>query len=95
MRKAIVAVLLLSGCATIPPASVRDADESMVASCRFLGEVHGSSGFGGLAASTGMANAKAEAQRQADALGANRVVWQSVAAGYTPSASGRAYRCGP
>ena len=37
----------------------------MVAGCTFLGEVSGTSGWGGLAASTGIENAKNQALEQA------------------------------
>ena len=93
---AIVAVLAITGCATTPSveaARVADADEKAVAECRFVGEVQGSSGWGNLAASTGMENSKNEAREKAAKLGATNVVWESVSGGYSPYASGRAYAC--
>lgn len=94
MKRWLPAVLLtLAACATTPVLGVADADDSMVANCRFLGEVHGASGWGGAVAASGMENAKNAARRQAQALGATHVVWASVAGGYGPSASGRAYAC--
>jgi len=86
----------VAGCATSPSrdaAKVKEADERMVASCQFLGSVQGSSGWGGLAASTGTQNARNEAQEQAARLGATHVVWAAAAGGFAPSAAGRAYRC--
>jgi hypothetical protein len=65
----------------------------MVAGCTFLGQVQGSSGWGNLAASQGMENARNEAQEQAAELGATHVVWSNVSGGYSPYATGRAYRC--
>ena len=91
-----VAVLLVSSCATTrsaPASQVRDADEKMVEHCEFLAQVHGSSGWGGLAESTGMENAKTEAREKAASLGASHVVWATVSGGYAPNVSGRAYRC--
>jgi hypothetical protein len=90
------AALLATGCATTPSpaaANVVDADETMVAACRFLGEVHGSSGWGNVAASSGMENAKTEAKEKAAQMGATHVVWHTVSGGYSPYATGRAYSC--
>jgi hypothetical protein len=92
----VLFVMSLSGCATTPSveaAKVADADESSVVDCRFVGEVQGSSGWGNLAASTGMENAKNEAREKAAKLGATNIVWQSVSGGYSPYATGRAYAC--
>lgn len=87
---------LLGGCATTPsPAAqnVMDADQAMIESCKFIGSVSGSSGWGNLAASTGIINAKNEARGQAARLGATHVVWLSVMGGYSPNVSGNAYKC--
>jgi hypothetical protein len=92
----VAVVMLLAGCATTPSveaARIADADEKSVAYCRFLGAVQGSSGWGNLAVSTGMENAKNEAREKAARLGATTIVWQSVSGGYSPYASGRAYAC--
>jgi hypothetical protein len=89
---------LAVGCAVAPSQQARpvqDADQAMVASCRYLGDVSGWSGWGGLASSAGMANAQNDARDKAAKLGASHIVWSSVAAGYTPTASGKAYRCNP
>lgn len=92
-RLLAVSVLALAGCATVPVSGVADADESRVAACRYLGDVQGASGWGGLGAGTGMENARNAARRQAQALGATHIVWRSIEGGYAPSASGRAYDC--
>jgi hypothetical protein len=87
----------LTACATTPTAAaakVADADESMVTGCRFLGEVQGSSGWGNLAASAGMENAKNEARENAAKLSATDIVWRSISGGYSPYVNGRAYLCG-
>lgn len=92
------AVLVLAGCATTLSSTasrVIQADDQMVASCRFLGQVSGSSGFGNIAASTGMENARNEATEQAARLGATHIVFQRVSGGYSPSADARAYKCEP
>lgn len=92
----LAACLACQSCATTPSASasrVADADQGMVAGCQFVGEVQGSSGWGGLAASTGMENAKNEAREKAAKLGATNIIWHSIAGGYAPYVSGRAYSC--
>ena len=89
--------LLASGCATrlsTEARQVQAADERMVANCTFLGEVQGSSGWGNLAASKGMQNARNEAQEGAAELGATHIVWMNIAGGYSPFAIGKAYKCG-
>jgi hypothetical protein len=94
---AIVATyLILSGCATTSSShamKIKDADAKIIENCRYLGDVYGSSGWGNLAASTGIQNAKNEAREQAVTLGATHIVWTNVAGGYSPYVSGRAYRC--
>lgn len=89
-------VFLFAGCATTPSPAVQnvlDADQAMIESCKFIGSVSGSSGWGNLAASTGINNAKNEARGQAARLGATHVVWLSVMGGYSPNVSGNAYKC--
>ena len=89
-------VVLVAGCATQLSergAGVQDADDGMVAGCKYVGNVSGTSGVGGVAASTGIQNAKNEARDQAGTLGATHVVWRSVHGGYMPSAVGDAYLC--
>lgn len=88
---------LVCACTTTlsgPARKVAITDDREVANCRMLGEVHGSSGWGNLAASAGMENAKNEALEQAAALGATHVTFTNVAGGYSPYATGKAYRCG-
>jgi hypothetical protein len=101
MRKPIRILVLVStlftGCASAPSPSasrIHDADTSMVTNCKYVGEVQGSSGFGNLAASAGMENAKNEAREQATKLDATHVVWNNVTGGFAPNASAKAYRCG-
>jgi len=89
--------LLLVACATSPSpgaSAVRDADERTVANCTFVRSVSGTSGWGNLAASAGIENAKNEAREQAAHAGATHIVWMSVAGGYSPNVSGSAYKCG-
>lgn len=84
------------GCATTKSAmaaKVLQADERMVSNCKYLGDVTGTSGWGNLAASTGINNAKNEALEQAARLGATHVVWTQVFGGYCSFVNGRAYRC--
>jgi len=87
---------VFSGCAVAPSAAaarVQEADAQMVVSCKYVGEVQGSSGWGNLAASAGMENAKSEARENAAKLGATHVVWNSITGGYSPYVSAKAYRC--
>lgn len=91
-----ICVLALAGCTTTlsqAGSGVVQADEKMVAACQFLGTVEGSSGFGNIAASTGMQNAKNQATEKAASMGATHIVITSVTGGYSPAAQGRAYRC--
>jgi hypothetical protein len=92
----VVVTFAIGGCATplsSKASAVREADESMVAGCTYLGDVAGTSGWGNLAASAGIENAKHEAMEKAAALGATHIVWRSLTGGYSPTATGRAYRC--
>lgn len=93
---AALAGLALASCATTlsPTASrVIQADEKMIADCKFLGQVEGSSGFGNIAATAGMTNARNQATERAAAMGATHILFTNVSGGYSPSAQGRAYRC--
>lgn len=95
-RTIILSILAITGCATtISQAALRVqvADEKAVANCTFLGEVHGTSGWGGLAASQGMENSMNEAREHAAGLGATNVVWDNLSGGFVPFAVGKAYRC--
>lgn len=88
--------LAIAGCAIAPTAAasrVQEADSQMVLSCKYVGDVQGSSGWGNLAASAGMENAKNEAREKAAQLGATHVVWVNITGGYSPYASGKAYKC--
>jgi hypothetical protein len=93
----LLAALSLAACAVTPSrevAAVRDATERTVINCQFVGDVTGTSGWGGLAASAGIANAQNEAREKAAELGATSIVWTSLAnGGRLPSVSGEAYRC--
>lgn len=85
MSAAVVASTgVFSGCAVAPSADaarVQEGDAQMVVSCKYVGEVQGSSGWGNLAASAGMENAKSEARENAAKLGATHVVWNSITGG--------------
>ena len=99
MKFILLAVVLLvttTGCATSLSSramKVQDADMTIMERCKFVGDVQGSSGWGNLAASAGMQNAKNEAREQASEMGATHVIWTSVAGGYSPFAMGKAYMC--
>ena len=92
----IILLLLLNSCATTPSqsaAKIRDADMNMVENCQFLGDVNGVSGWGNLAASVGVENAKNEAREKAASMGATHIVWSNVSGGYCSFVNGKAYRC--
>ena len=92
----VVAILILNGCATIPSQSaarVVDADMKITDNCQFIGDVYGTSGWGNLAASVGIENAKNEAREKAASMGATHIVWEGVTGGYSPYVSGKAYLC--
>jgi len=88
--------IVVVGCATTRSKEgmkIQEADEATVINCKYAGDVHGSSGWGNLAASTGIQNAKNEGMEMAARLGASHVVWTTVTGGYSPFVSGRAYLC--
>ena len=72
---------------------IRDADSKMIASCKYLGDVYGSSGVGGMSASIGIENSKIEAKEKAVKLNATHITWSEVSGGMSPSAYGKAYNC--
>ena len=89
-------IALLAGCAATlsdRAAKVADTDHASVAGCGFVGQVQGSSGWGNLAASTGMEYARNEARKEAAKLGATDIVWKPVSVGHSPYVSGVAYDC--
>ena len=91
-----VTTFILSGCSTTLSQNaslVQVADSNMVKNCKFLGDVQGSSGWGGLAASQGMQNSRNEAQEKAYLLGASHIAWVNISGGYSPFAVGKAYQC--
>lgn len=90
------ATIALTACAVAPSkdaAQVRDADEKTVSACQFLQDLDGSSGWGGLAQGTGMANARTEVREKAAKIGATHIVWHSATGGAGPYITGRAYKC--
>lgn len=100
IHTALIIMLLtssaLTGCATTKSAmaaKVLEADERTVSNCKYVGDVAGTSGWGNLAASTGIKSAKTEAFEQAASLGATHVVWTQISGGYSPFVNNRAYRC--
>lgn len=91
-----VAALLASGCAiqeTAAASSIRIADAQMVKGCKFLGNVEGTSGWSGLAASTGQDSSMNQALNEAARLGATDVVWENVNSSWGSEAFGAAYKC--
>ena len=74
---------------------VQSADEAMVSGCRYLDNVHGSSGLYGVFAQRGFENARSDVLSKAQEIDATHVVWIPTSQGYGSSqAEGKAYRCG-
>jgi hypothetical protein len=91
------AAFTLSACSTAPSqraAQIKDADEKMVEACTYVGEVEGTSIWGGPGGhGAAMNNSKNEARDQAAKLGATHVVWSPMSQSTLTAISGRAYRC--
>lgn len=92
----IVTISFIGGCsstASLSAMKIKPAEQQSMQTCTYLGDVQGSSGLGGLAASQGMKNSKIEAKESAAKMGATHIVWSNIAGGFTPSAFGKAYKC--
>lgn len=92
----IFIAVCLSGCSTklsYQASLIQDADLHQISNCKYLGDVDGTSGFGNLAASTGINNAKNEAREKAANINATHIIWTTVSGGYSPFVSGKAYQC--
>ena len=92
----LIALVSLVGCSTTlskKAQKVKLADINMVKGCQLLDTVDGSSSVGNLMSSTGAKNAKNEVIEKAARLGATHIVLTGSAGGYTPYASGNAYKC--
>lgn len=85
---------VITGCAS-PKATgtIKESVLTDVEKCQFVTNVSGTSGWGGVAASSGINNAKEEAKQQAIDSGATHIVWQTVSGGFSPSVSANAYKC--
>ncbi len=90
----VLIILVITGCAS-PKAigTIKETSERNVGNCDYITNVSGTSGWGGLAASSGIENAKEQAKQQAIDSGATHIVWQSINGGYSPSVSANAYNC--
>lgn len=94
MRTALLVCAVLAGCASTTPVAVKPATPAQVASCAYLDDVIGTSGWYGLMASQGAENARAEAINRAAQLGATHLVWSEPSVRYgSTSTSAKAYRC--
>lgn len=88
------AMLVLAGCTTVAPNSIREVNEQNVKGCRFLGTVNGSDAiFVGLSSSIGSKNAKAKAMNAAVDLKASDIVWGQQGTSATNEWVGKAYAC--
>ncbi|MFO1419324.1 MAG: hypothetical protein U1E83_11750 [Methylotetracoccus sp.] len=94
-RASLLAVGLCCAVSTmISAAELREARESTVSECEFLGKVEGTSGYGKRMGSWEPV-AKAQAMKRAAKLGATDVVWQQMVdvGVFNGRAIARAYRC--
>jgi hypothetical protein len=92
----LICIALVEGCATMSPKAVgiREADERMVAGCKFLGTAEGNSLWGGVVQAAALENAKAEALNKAAAMGTTHLIWTKIDAGWWGQRVwGRAYEC--
>jgi hypothetical protein len=94
----VLTLLLLSGCATTHTQSaaitVKDMGIQVPRNCQYLGDVHGSSLWGGsMGYSLGVENAKNEARDKAAEMGATHIFWNSTTGGMNTSATGNAFLC--
>lgn len=96
----VFACMAVAGCVTtVSPEAmkIKEADENMVKECEFLGDVRGSSGWGGpLGGDTGLDDAKMQIRNQAAARKATHVVWRDVSAGTSKTmtyVNARIYSC--
>jgi len=98
MKWWVAVAALLAGCSGSPPKptqAIHPASAEEVAHCTYLDDVTGTSGWYGVFAEKGVANARTAALTKAAALGATDVVWQPVNAIYgSTSVNAKAYRCG-
>lgn len=91
---AILMIMFLSGCTTLSAKAktIHDADPQMVQGCQFLGDVQGSSEWGG-PSSIAKENARNEALEKAASLNATHIYWIQFTIPPNPSYYGRAYKC--
>lgn len=92
------AVVALAGCATsyVAPSSVRPATAEQVASCRYIDDFVGTSGWYGVFATKGIDAARQDVLDKAAAAGATHIVWQPPSVTYGSSAAiAKGFRCAP
>lgn len=86
--------LAITGCASHKAVgTIKEVSANNVEHCDYIANVTGTSGWGGLAASSGIENAKEQAKQQAINSGATHIVWLNINGGYSPSVSANAYKC--
>ena len=87
----------LVGCASTgfdPGSTVKIVDATAVVNCRYLDDVHGTSGYYGIFANRGFEIARKRALLQAAKIGATHIVWLSPTQGYgSTEVHAKAYRC--
>lgn len=86
-------LLVMAGCSSARPSSVRVVSEKEVAGMALVGDVHGFSGWYGLFGAAGYQNARNDALEQAEQLGATHVVLDPQVANYGGTqVNGKAYK---
>ena len=93
---ALLASLLLAGCATAPASmsAVQPATAERVASCAYVDDVVGTSGWYGVFATKGVDGARQDVLDKAAAAGATHIVWLPPTVTYGSTAAvAKAYRC--
>jgi hypothetical protein len=89
-------IAMCGGCASSRHAHIQVVEMKEVQSMHFVGEIHGFSGWYGVFAARGHANARAEALGQAADLGATHVVLEPQVPHYGGTeVHGKAYKSAP
>ena len=84
------------GCATfsLRPPGIIETNEKMVAGCKFLGTVAGSSALGWLVEEGALERAEIEALHKAVAMGATHIIWTQIESKeWSQRVAARAYKC--
>ena len=90
----VILIFTVTGCASSKAVgTIKETSAKNVEYCDYIANVSGTSGWGGLASSSGIENAKEQAKQKAIDSGATHIVWQNINGGYSPSVSANTYKC--